>query len=401
MILTPHEEKILEIIKSNPEVVDNPEKRSIIAKKYSLTEKTLRNRIAELKKRGLINSETGVLKTNPIHLITENDEINIKAILEILSNKKLFVLKFSIFFTVIGLAYSLMATVFFESKISMYPAGDNSNSGGVLGDFQGLAKSFGLGNMGNSPTYNIPDIINSRRLKKDIVLKEWIINDDENKLNLISYWELDKPSSFSPINFLKSILLSPNSKIKSTKLGKEIQEAVLLLNELISVREEISGLISVKVQMQDPKIASDIANYIAEYVKNFISIEQKRETTRNREFIQSQMEEAKIQAEFFEDKLTTFRKKNPLRLDTPTSEMIRERLESRVEENRTVYITLRQQFEIAKIDEAKEKLLINILDTAEPAVKKSRPKRTIIVLLSLFGGFFLSIPFAIYIDRKS
>ena len=50
--------------------------------------------------------------------------------------------------------------------------------------------------------------------------------------------------------------------------------------------------------------------------------------------------------------------------------MIRERLESAVEENRAVYITLRQQFEIAKIDEAKEKLLINILDTAEPAKKK-------------------------------
>ena len=68
--------------------------------------------------------------------------------------------------------------------------------------------------------------------------------------------------------------------------------------------------------------------------------------------------------------------------------MMRERLQSGVEENRAVYITLRQQFEIAKIDEAKERLLINILDTAEPAVKKAKPKRTLIVILSFLFGIY-------------
>ncbi len=73
--------------------------------------------------------------------------------------------------------------------------------------------------------------------------------------------------------------------------------------------------------------------------------------------------------------MTDFRKDHPLRLDTPSIEMMRERLESTVEENRAVYITLRQQFEIAKIDEAKESLLIDILDTTEPAVKKIKQNK--------------------------
>ena len=112
------------------------------------------------------------------------------------------------------------------------------------------------------------------------------------------------------------------------------------------------------------------------------------------------MEEAKFQNEKSEDVLTEFRKQNPLRLDTPSIEMKRERLESAVEENRAVYITLRQQFEIAKIDEAKEKLLINILDTAEPAVKKTRPKRTLIVVLSFFAGLIIAA-FRNLLDRRS
>ncbi|SVA82960.1 uncharacterized protein METZ01_LOCUS135814, partial [marine metagenome] len=55
MELTAHEKKILDIVKAHPDIVDNPEKRGSVAKTYGLSEKTFRNRIAELKKRGLIN----------------------------------------------------------------------------------------------------------------------------------------------------------------------------------------------------------------------------------------------------------------------------------------------------------------------------------------------------------
>ena len=60
MKLTPHEEKILKIIKQHPKIIDNPEKRNIVAKQNGLTEKTLRNRIAEFRKRGFLDSEFSV-----------------------------------------------------------------------------------------------------------------------------------------------------------------------------------------------------------------------------------------------------------------------------------------------------------------------------------------------------
>ncbi len=36
MKLTPHEEKILNIIKGNPEIIDNPDKRATVAKNFFL-----------------------------------------------------------------------------------------------------------------------------------------------------------------------------------------------------------------------------------------------------------------------------------------------------------------------------------------------------------------------------
>ena len=64
MKLTPHEQKILKIVQDNPSIVNDPAKRETIAKKNGLTEKTLRNRIAELKKRDLIKKPSSILKRN-------------------------------------------------------------------------------------------------------------------------------------------------------------------------------------------------------------------------------------------------------------------------------------------------------------------------------------------------
>ena len=391
MQLTAHEKKILDIVKAHPEIVDNPEKRESVAKTYGLSEKTLRNRIAELKKRGLINLDTGRPQEEKKPLVTAHDEINLVAVWDTIKLKRRLITKISAFCTLAGLIYALTATIFFESTISMYPAGELGQTGGVLGEFQGLAKTFGVGGLGPAPPY-------SRRLKKDIVLKNWKTAKFPQGSNLIKYWELDKEKLFSPRKWITRFL--PKGNFSSDPKDELAYESILELDELISVKEEISGLITVSVLMQDPSLAANIANYIAEFVKEFISLEQQREASRNREFVENQKTEAKYQLEKSEELLTDFRKKHPIQLDTPEYQMIRSRLEYSVEENRTVYITLRQQYEIAKIEEAKENLLVNMLDNAEPAVIKAKPQRTLIVILSFLGGFMIAVPVSLLLDRK-
>lgn len=57
----------------------------------------------------------------------------------------------------------------------------------------------------------------------------------------------------------------------------------------------------------------------------------------------------------------------------------------------TIFNILAQQFELAKLDEAKEGALIQVVDPANPPDKKSSPKRTIIVCISTILGFFIGI----------
>jgi tyrosine-protein kinase Etk/Wzc len=64
----------------------------------------------------------------------------------------------------------------------------------------------------------------------------------------------------------------------------------------------------------------------------------------------------------------------------------------------TIFELLSKQFELAKIDEAKESSIIQILDVAVPAEKKSKPKKAIIILLGFLGGAFLGMLIALMRD---
>ena len=289
-----------------------------------------------------------------------------------------------------GIAYALLAVPLFLSTTSMYPVGETGTSSSILeSNLEGIAETFGIKGLSPMPTYNIPDIINSRRLKKDIISLNWETNAYPDSSNLIQFWEIDKPKWVAPKKWLKNFL--PENPYPAEPQSEFLENAMEKLDELITVEEEISGLIVVSVLMKDPGLAADITNYIAFFVKGFISNEQNKEAVKNKKFINNQMLMAKDDLANSESKLTDFFKQNPLPSGNPDLQLEQGRLTRDVEENQAVYITLRQQYEIAKIEVEKDRLLVNVLDIGEAAVKKSRPNRVLITLLSFFGGLSLAV----------
>src|SRR5208337_829726 len=57
----------------------------------------------------------------------------------------------------------------------------------------------------------------------------------------------------------------------------------------------------------------------------------------------------------------------------------------------TIFDILARQFEMAKLDEAKEGALIQVVDPAVPPDKRAFPKRSLIVLAATLAGFVLGI----------
>lgn len=63
-----------------------------------------------------------------------------------------------------------------------------------------------------------------------------------------------------------------------------------------------------------------------------------------------------------------------------------------------LYETLAKQFEIARIEEAKDPSVVQVLDPAVEPERRARPKRAIIVAVSTFAGLLLAIAWALIAD---
>jgi uncharacterized protein involved in exopolysaccharide biosynthesis len=67
----------------------------------------------------------------------------------------------------------------------------------------------------------------------------------------------------------------------------------------------------------------------------------------------------------------------------------------------TLYEVLAKQYEIARIDEAKDATLIQILDPAVPPERRSKPQRTIIVVASVLLAGILIVLWVLLADATT
>ena len=294
----------------------------------------------------------------------------------------------------ISICYLFIATPYYKSYISINPMGENVNSKGGAGGLQSLVSDFGVNvNIGSllneKPSFYIPDIVNSRVLKKAVIMHNWTTIDNES-IDLINYWQINDTTGFSLGKIIKKIkksnkYLDLNSKYMDLAIEK-------LTNQIL-VQEESSGLIVISVLMEEPELAADIANYIANYIKEYISDVTFSHSIKHRKFIEERLKYSKQDLSESEEELREFSEKNPFAVDTPELQLQRGRLIRNMEVNQQVYITLRQQYEMARINELKEIPVINILDYGEPASEKSKPRSIFIVLICIISSFFLSLAF--------
>jgi tyrosine-protein kinase Etk/Wzc len=68
--------------------------------------------------------------------------------------------------------------------------------------------------------------------------------------------------------------------------------------------------------------------------------------------------------------------------------------------NETLYELLLKGYETARLDEARDAVVIQVVDKPIPPDKRAKPKRTLMVLVATFTGFFLSIFIAFFIEYK-
>ena len=192
-----------------------------------------------------------------------NNLLNSNDLIILINKNKQFIKRTCVTFFLLSVIYSFFAEVYYKSEITLYPAGELSDSGEIFSDFSDMIENLGISELSSDNNFYIPDIIESKSLKKKIVNNKWNNEKFNSPLNLIDYWEINKKSWFGSIFKLLNNYL--NNFSTNSEFANELK-AIDKLDKLIHVDEKNSGLIEISVLMNEPILASDVANFISSRV---------------------------------------------------------------------------------------------------------------------------------------
>lgn len=334
------------------------------------------------------------------------NRIDLYLILKIFLDNKIKTLKYLVFSSILGILLSFLQTPLYSSMVTIYPINEENGS---FNEISGMASAFGL-NLGVPDfQFNIIDIVKSKHLSSEIIKKKWKVknNKDEFEANLIELWELGDSNNTTSIlgifkNKVKDILNGTFHQNPLLDNNLKLDKAIEVLNDRISIRENVSGLIEISVYMEDPFLAADISQYIYTHTLDYIMSAKQESAKLNKLFIGNRLNEIGVELELAENELTSFREKNRNTKNSPNLQLEKERLIRGVEISTQVYITLQEQYELASIEEARKNPSIVMLDKPMPIPNPVKPNRILIMLIFAFLG--VVIPFLLdlnkYINRE-
>ena len=202
-----------------------------------------------------------------------------------------------------------------------------------------------------------------RQLKNE---EKLLKKEEEERLREISFIRIEKERKVREEQEERERL----DPIYKDSIAKAEQEKLTQLEEVTKLKEKRI----VDEQQKQEKIDQN-------YKEKLEKIEQEKLT---------QLEEiTKLSEKMMQEEIRDFREKNR-NLNSPTLLMIEEEMVSELVIQNSVYITLKTQYEEAKIEEVAKTPMIQIIDGPIKPVKMTSPKPAITILLSVFLGFILT-----------
>ena len=122
------------------------------------------------------------------------DNQSSKNVIDIIVDGKEFIGIFVGIFTTFAIIYAFVATTYYSSYVSIYRVNDDSSNYNYsnLAGVANIASSFGVNIDGNNGfDFYIPDIVESRSLKENLILKEWEVEKFTFPVNLIDFWNIN------------------------------------------------------------------------------------------------------------------------------------------------------------------------------------------------------------------
>lgn len=298
-------------------------------------------------------------------------------------------------FVILGIAYSYTLKNEYISEGKLLP----EISGNSFGSLSGIANLIGVNNLdfNNENTVDLirpdlfPEIINSNDFFLNLFEKK--IFDKGNKLvKFEDYYfkEIENGESVSDEKKVKYPVVPKGFLV----IDEITEERIKELKERITAKyDNKNGLILVSVKMPDPVIAAQLSNYSIEYIKAYVIEYRTKKIKRDLDFLKTKLDESKGKHFFYQEKKALYSDQfQEANIRFKSQDVQRERIETQYKISGGMFTELQKKYEETKIRLNESTPVFTILNSPTAPVKKSEPKRALIVFLFfIFGVVFLFI----------
>lgn len=244
----------------------------------------------------------------------------------------------------------------------------------------GLAGEFGLSlgaDASRSPRF-YADVLKSRELLERALIARY----------------LDPRSAAGDSTRLLDLL-----RVPGRNGADSMSNGVRALSKRIGTRVDIqTGVVRLSVDSRYPGLAAATANQMVAYLNEFNTHTRQSQARERRRFVEQRIAEAETELRSSEGELRGFYERNRTWQQSPQLMFEEGRLRRQLDIRQEVYLTLKREFETARIEEVNDTPVITVIDAAIPPQKRSSPQRATMVLLALLVGGVVGALWAIVAD---
>ena len=235
----------------------------------------------------------------------------------------------------------------------------------------GLAGQFGIalgGEASQSPQF-YADLIESRELMERVLRARYPRSSEEGV-------------SRDSATLLE--ILDQGGDNSADSLYKGVKKLTKLVSTSVDRKTDV---VELDVDAHDRVLAALVASRFLAYLNDFNAKTRQSQARERRKFTEDRLAQAEADLRRAEEELKVFYQRNRSWQQAPQLVFEEGRLRRQVDVRQEVYLTLRREYETARIDEANDTPVLTVIDPPVPPARKSKPKRLVwVVVAAVLGG---------------
>ena len=333
-----------------------------------------------------------------------NDEIQLKDILIKLSEYKTYLLKkkstivlISFFCLVLGIVIGIGSETKYNAELTFVVEGENKGSS--LGAMSGLASQFGFDvGGGSSATFsqnNILELLKSRGVVEATLMQHAKIDGKEDLL-IEHYLEINKikdawkeNEDLTPVSFNGSLTYENDS------VSGDVWRSIINGKLVVELHSDEANIINLSYTSVNEGFAKEFVEALIEQMSKMYIVHQTAQANNTLDFLQNRADSVFGELEIAELEFAKVKDINQ-RIVKASGRLKELQLMRRVEVLNTMYLEIVKNLELSKITLLNQTPIINIIDKPILPLQVEKKSKTVLGLLGVFLGGFLSLIFFVF-----